>query len=169
MLFTVKANLLLSTYWLTYRAPTQGVKPWSGNIRNRNIGSIWGLDRVFRWKNPWDKLILCGFLFNPNWNGWYQSWPRQLWPQIAGKLIKYLFLVLNTYSCRNVFRVFLIFWCDFKKRCFEYILTYFHQKSGTHGWEKSRQAVVRSPVRRQSGFQSVSNPGPCKAQGVAGS
>jgi hypothetical protein len=24
---------------------------------------------------------------NPNWTGWGQSWPRRLWPQIAGKLI----------------------------------------------------------------------------------
>ncbi len=27
--------------------------------------------------------------FNPNWTGQGQSWPRRLWPQIAGKLIKY--------------------------------------------------------------------------------
>ncbi len=26
-------------------------------------------------------------VFNPNWTGQGQSWPRQLWPQIAGKLI----------------------------------------------------------------------------------
>jgi hypothetical protein len=39
----------------------------------------------------------------------------------------------------------------------------------TRGREKSRQSVVRSPVQRQSTFQSVSGRGPCWVQGVAGS
>ncbi len=54
-------------------------------------------------------------LFNPNWTGRGQSWPRWLWPQITGKLIKYFIFCFLTYSCRNVFRIFLNFWHDLKK------------------------------------------------------
>ncbi len=32
--------------------------------------------------------------FNPNWTRRGQSWPCQLWPQIAGKLIKYFIFFL---------------------------------------------------------------------------
>ncbi len=35
----------------------------------------------------WPTVKEC-LTFNPNWTGWGQSWPRRLWPQIAGKLIK---------------------------------------------------------------------------------
>jgi hypothetical protein len=58
-------------------------------------------------------IFLTGL--NPNWTGRGQSWPRQLWPQIAGKLIKYFVYYFLTYSCRNVFRIFLNFWHDLKK------------------------------------------------------
>ncbi len=46
------------------------------------------------------------------------SWPCRLWPQIVGKLIKYFILFLNTYSCRNVYRIFFNFWHDLKKMTF---------------------------------------------------
>ncbi len=35
----------------------------------------------------------------------------------------------------------------------------------TQVWEKSCQAVIRNPARRQSGFLSVSDPGPCRVWG----
>jgi hypothetical protein len=95
-----------------------------------------------------------------------------------------------TYSCRNALRIFLNFWHDIKKWCFDIHFDVFCQKSGcgdilptppppfclvllsiqiTRGWEKSHRAMVRSTVRRQSTFQSVSGPGPRRVRGVAGS
>jgi hypothetical protein len=58
------------------------------------------------------------YCLNPNWTGWGQIWPSQLWPKIAGKLIKY-HIIFYTYSCKNVFRIFLNFWHDLKKWRFD--------------------------------------------------
>ncbi len=94
-----------------------------------------------------------------------------------------------TYSCRNVLRIFLSFWHDVKKWRFDVHFGVFLSEVGpqrhiaepppfrlvlpwiqTTWWrEKSRRAVVRSAVRRQSTFQSVSSRGPRRVRGVAGS
>jgi hypothetical protein len=94
-----------------------------------------------------------------------------------------------TYSCRKVLQIFLNFWHDIKKWRFDvHFDVVFFQKSGredilptapfhlvllwiqTTWWrEKSHRAVVRSAVRRQSTFQSVSGCGPRRVRGVTGS
>jgi hypothetical protein len=67
----------------------------------------------FKWSLESDIVAHSEPAINPNWTGWGQSWPRRLWPQITGKLIQY-FVLFFTYSCRNVFRIFLNFWHDLK-------------------------------------------------------
>ncbi len=93
-----------------------------------------------------------------------------------------------TYSCRNVLQIFLNFWHDVKKWLFDVHFDFFLSEVGprrhiadppfrlvllsiqiTRGREKSRRAVVRSTMRRQSTFQSVSGRGPRRVRGVAGS
>ncbi len=58
--------------------------------------------------------------FNPNWTGQGQRWPRQLWPQIAGKLIKYrtLHFFWDLFLQKRL-PIFLKFWHDLKKWCFD--------------------------------------------------
>ncbi len=124
--------------------------------------------------------------FNPNWTGWGQSWPCWLWPQITRKLIKYFIYLKNTYSCRNVFQIFMNLWHDIKN----YIMMYFWHifvKSPAavppcwppplfrsillllqtiRRQERSCQAMVHSPAQPQSGFYSVSSPWPCRVWGL---
>jgi hypothetical protein len=86
------------------------------------------------------------------------------------KLQENLLSTFFTYSCKNVFRIFLKFWHDLKKWRFDVHLDIFSSEVGpwrplpnpppfhsvllllriTWGGEKSRRAVVHSTVRRQS-------------------
>ncbi len=56
---------------------------------------------------------------NPNSTGQGQSWPRQLWRQIPDKILIYQIFFYLTYSFRNIFQIFLNFWHDLKKWCFD--------------------------------------------------
>jgi hypothetical protein len=132
--------------------------------------------------------IFCILYINPNWTGWGKSWPCWQWPQTARKLIKYLFFK-NTYFCRNVFRIILNFWHDLKKLGFDVhfdVCIFIRSPAEApsclppllppsftifidHLREKSCRAVVRSPARRQSGYWSVSSPGPRRVRLMAGS
>ncbi len=56
---------------------------------------------------------------NSNSTGRGQSWPHQLWHQILYKVLIYQIIFYLTYSCRNVFQIFLDFWHDVKKRSFD--------------------------------------------------
>ncbi len=57
---------------------------------------------------------------NPNSTGQGQSWSHQLWRQSPDKILTYQIIFYLTYTCRNnVFRIFLNFWHDIKKRRFD--------------------------------------------------
>jgi hypothetical protein len=100
------------------------------------------------------------------WRG--QSWPRQLRCQIPDKILMYL-IPNKIYPCVNVFQIFVNFWLVLKKSHFDVIFFVFSSEfllrrrpadppfclvlmllQTTRGWEKSHQAVVCSPVQRQS-------------------
>ncbi len=125
---------------------------------------------------------------NPNSTGRGQSWPCWLWRQFPNKiLICQIFFnwpVPAETSCES-------FWTSdmtSKNDVLMSILTFIRQKLGrgdilppppfrlvllsiqiTRGREKSRWALVRSTVQRQSTFQSVSGHGLRRVRGVAGS
>ncbi len=99
-----------------------------------------------------------------------------------------LFL-LNTYSCRNVFQIFLNYWHYLKKLFFDLhfdvVSSEVHLRrhpatpppfllvllllETSRGWEMSRREVVCSPMWHQSGLPSVSGPRLWRVLGVVGS
>ncbi len=112
------------------------------------------------------------FAVNPNWTGRGQSWPCQLWPQIAGKLLKYLIFfylflqkrlpdLFELLTWPQKIRFWHPFWCI---------------SAGFHCYYRSPEAG-RSPAGHWSTvwcgaskkFQSVSGRGPCRVWGEAGS
>ncbi len=62
---------------------------------------------------------LLGNSINPNWTGRGQSWPCQLWPQIAGKLIKYFIFFYLFLQKRLPYLFELFFLHDLKKWLFD--------------------------------------------------
>jgi hypothetical protein len=68
-------------------------------------------------------LKIC---INPRCTGQGQSWPFQIWRLIPDKILIYRIYKENTYSCKNVFWIFL----NFRQDVENYILTYYCQKSG---------------------------------------
>ncbi len=68
--------------------------------------------------------------FNPNWTGRGQSRPCQLWPQIAGKLIKYFTFIFLPIPAKMSSRSFWNSYIISKNDVLTSILTYFRQKLG---------------------------------------
>ncbi len=75
------------------------------------------------------------------WTGWGQSWPWWLLPQIAGKVIKFNFFLYL--SCRNVFLIFLNFWHDLQKWCFDIHFEVFSSEI----WMRCNSAQTPPPFR----------------------
>ncbi len=78
---------------------------------------------------------------NPNGTKWGQSWPCWLWPQKAGKLIKYIFS--NICSCKNLFQIFLYFLHGFLK---------------LERWEKKCKETISGTIRNTNWLITLSTP-----------
>ncbi len=132
--------------------------------------------------------VLC-YMFNLNCT--YRVRSKMTSPTLTSNSQKCFCTVFKkiTYSCRNIFQIFLNFRQDVKNVVLISVLIYSCQKSGhsvtlltpphfrlvllllqtTRVWKKSRWAVVRCLVQCQSTFQSVCGPRPGRVWGMVGS
>jgi hypothetical protein len=111
-------------------------------------------------------------MFNPNCTGQGQSCSRQLWREIADKILMYRIFFKILYSYRNIFQTFLNFRHDLKNYVLTSIWCFFSKVQSrsnpvdpppslvllliqiTWAWEKSRWVHDPAPVNISASFWS---------------